>query len=179
MKGGHAAVWADQVIRYESLRGFPKFLTWSEFKTAFEEAFFPENEAAEARMKLESTSYFQSKWSVDVYVDEFEDLVQLSGYTDRLTIVVKFRRGLHSNIQDRIAEMGIDRPEDNDPDGWYRTARLFDQNQCANEAFNSSAAHKPFTATSVPTSGGGQICLPPLAFTSWPHTHTSCGTAAN
>jgi hypothetical protein len=94
MKGGRAAVWADRTIRYEQNNGFPRFISWNDFAAAFGDAFFPENEAVDARMKLESAQYFQGKRSVDAYVDEFEDLVELSGYTDKLTIVVKFRRGL-------------------------------------------------------------------------------------
>jgi hypothetical protein len=81
---------------------------------------------------------FQGKQSVDTYVDEFEDLIELSGYTDKLNTIVKFRCGLQPAIQDKIAEMGKDRPDDDDADGWYRTMRMFDQNRRANEAFHSS-----------------------------------------
>jgi hypothetical protein len=139
MKGGQAATWADCLIRYKSSMNHPHFGTWADFATAFCDSFFPENKATDTRMKLESTQYFQGKRSVDTYVDEFEDLIKLSGYTDKLNTVVKFRRGLQPAIQDKIVEMGKDRPDDNDADGWYRTARMFDQNHRANEAFHSSA----------------------------------------
>ena len=43
---------------------------------------------------LETTTYFQGKWSVDDYLDQFRDLIYDSGYTDPKTVVVKFRRGL-------------------------------------------------------------------------------------
>jgi hypothetical protein len=46
---------------------------------------------------------------VEVYIDEFKDLVNLSGYTDPITIMLKFRRGLNLTTQDRIAESGTER----------------------------------------------------------------------
>lgn len=142
MKTGRAATWADRLIRYEQKNGYSRFRSWSEFASAFRLTFFPENEEVDARMKLESTAYFQGKRSVDAYVDEFEDLVEMSHYSDALGIVLKFRRGLQSSMQDKIAEMGKDRPDDNNPEGWYKAARLFDQNRRANDAFNSSATRR-------------------------------------
>jgi hypothetical protein len=45
-------------------------------------------------MRLESDQYYQGKWNVVAYIDEFKDLVDLSGYTDPIAILLKFRRGL-------------------------------------------------------------------------------------
>lgn len=168
MKGARAATWADRIIRYETSMGHPRFATWADFATAFRDSFFPENEATDARMKLESTEYFQGRRSVDTYVDEFEDLIELSGYTDKLNTVVKFRRGLQPAIQNRIAEMGKDRPEDDDPDAWYKTARMFDQNRRANEAFHSSAARKIPPSLPPALSALGQTRNQPLPRTPWP-----------
>jgi hypothetical protein len=42
--------------------------------------------------RLESTTYFQKGRSLDDYIDEFQDLITDSGYTDPKTIVVKFWR---------------------------------------------------------------------------------------
>jgi hypothetical protein len=136
------ATWADRLICYETSMNHLRFGTWADFATTFRDSFFPKNEATDARMKLESTQYFQGKRSVDTYVDEFQDLIELSGYTDKLNTIVKFRHGLQPAIQDKIAEMGKDRPNDDDADGWYRTARMFDQNRCANKAFHSSATRR-------------------------------------
>src|SRR3981189_2860835 len=100
-----------------------------------------------------------------MYVDEFSDLIDLSGYSDPLAIVIKVRRGLNASTQDRIAELGTDRPADNDPDGWYRAARRFNLNRLAKEVFHASstkrsppALHAPdgrttyvFPRTSAPT----------------------------
>src|SRR3981189_3698554 len=116
-------------------------------------------------MRLESEHYFQGRRTVDMYVDEFSNLIDLSGYSDPLAIVIKFRRGLNASTQDQIAESGTDRPADNDPDGWYKAARRFDLNRLANEAFHillvkrsTPALHAPdnrttyaFPHTSAPT----------------------------
>ena len=66
------------------------------------------------------------------------DLITEAGYTDTKTIVVKFRRGLDSRLQDAIATMTSGRPSDEDPKLWYTAARTLDQNRAANEAFRSS-----------------------------------------
>ena len=49
------------------------------------------NAEAVAVNTLEGTSYFQGRCSVDDYLDQFHDLVEDSGYTDKKTLVVKFR----------------------------------------------------------------------------------------
>jgi Retrotransposon gag protein. len=139
MKADRAATWADRVMRYQERNGELRYATWDAFIEDFKATFYPENEATDALMKLESDHYFQRKRTVDTYVDEFEDLIALSGYSDKLAIVIKFHRGLNPAIQDKIAEMGADRPDDRNPEAWYAAARRFDQNRRANEAFNSSS----------------------------------------
>ena len=42
-------------------------------------------------MHLESQEYHQGSWDIKSYIDEFEDLVEISGYTDPVLIVLKFR----------------------------------------------------------------------------------------
>ena len=97
--------------------------------------FCPANEAWMAIMHLKSQKYYQGSRNVDSYIDEFEDLIEVSGYTDPITIVLKFHRGLNPSIQNRIAESGTDHLDDDDFDTWYSTARRFDQNRLTNEAF--------------------------------------------
>jgi hypothetical protein len=63
-----------------------------------------------------------------VYINEFKDLVYMSGYTNPIAIVLKFRRGLNVTTQDKIAESGTDRPRDNDHQGWYAATCQFDLN---------------------------------------------------
>jgi hypothetical protein len=66
------------------------FTSWSDFTKEFVLAFCPENEATTVLMRLESDHYFQGKQNVEAYIDEFKDLVDLSGYTDPIAIVLKF-----------------------------------------------------------------------------------------
>jgi hypothetical protein len=112
-------------------------------------AFCLENKATTVLMRLESDRYFQGKRNVEAYIDEFKDLVNLSGYTDPIAIVLKFRHGLNPTTQDRIAESGMDRPQDRDFDGWFKATRRLDLNRLANEAFHY-ASRRPLTH-SVPS----------------------------
>jgi hypothetical protein len=66
------------------------FTSWSEFMEEFVSAFCPENKATTVLMQLESDCYFQGKQSVEAYIDKSKDLVDLSGYTDSITILLKF-----------------------------------------------------------------------------------------
>jgi hypothetical protein len=121
-KGGRAASFAERILRQELRSGKMCFASWSEFTEDFVSAFCPENEATTALMRLKSDQYFQGKRNVEAYIDEFKDLIDLSGYTDPIAIVLKFRRGLNSMTQDRIAESGTDRLGDTDFNGWFKAA---------------------------------------------------------
>jgi hypothetical protein len=65
----------------------------------FASTFCPENEATTVLMRLESDRYYQGKQNIEVYIDEFKDLIDLSSYTDPIAIVLKFHRGLNSITQ--------------------------------------------------------------------------------
>ena len=132
-------MFANRTLRYESITKLPRFHTWVEFRTEFIKEFFPRNETQRAITRLETTAYFQGKGSVDDYIDKFKDLIDLSGYTDGLAIVVKFRRGLDPEIQNYIANMMEGRPDDDDADGWYAAASRCDENCTTNAAFHSSS----------------------------------------
>jgi hypothetical protein len=117
-------------------------------------------------MKLESTSYYQRFRPLDDYIDEFQDLVAESGYTDPMTVVIKFRRGLNPQVQTAVVTMGLDRPSDADPDSWYAMAQLVDENRAANEVFVSSS-RPPAPAPIRPSS-----MLPiRTSFCRHPHSH--------
>jgi len=75
---------------------------------------------------------------VDDYLDRFLTLVSDAGYTDPWTLVVKFRRGLKTNIQGQIATMPFRWPADTDPEAWYTAARRINQARLTNEAFQST-----------------------------------------
>jgi hypothetical protein len=113
-KGRRAATLAEHVIRQEMRSKKMCFASWDKFREEFTAAFCPENEATTALMRLELDRYFQGKWNIEAYIDKFKDLVDLSGYTDPIAIVLKFRCGLNLMTQDRIAESGTDRPQDRD-----------------------------------------------------------------
>ena len=89
------------------------------------------------------------------YIDEFSELIDEAGYTDGLSRVMKFQKGFDRDIQDHVAEMVQGRPEDNDPDGWYEAARMFDANRAANQAFHRAqraVVPTPSTRTTLPIS---------------------------
>jgi hypothetical protein len=109
-KGGRAVSFAERILQQELWSGKMCFASWSNFMEEFALVFCPENEATTVLMWLKSNRYFQGKWNIETYINEFKDLIDLSGYTDPITIVLKFRRGLNSTTQDRIAESGTDRP---------------------------------------------------------------------
>jgi hypothetical protein len=120
------------------------FTSWDEFREEFMVVFCPENEATTTLMRLESDRYFQGKWNVEAYINEFKDLIDLSGYTDPIAIILKFCHSLSPTTQDRIAESGMDRPQDRDFDGWFNAAHRLDLNHLANKAFHY-ASRRPLT----------------------------------
>jgi hypothetical protein len=89
-KGGHAASFAECILRQELWSGKMCFASWHNFTEEFASMFCPENEATMALMRLESDWYYQGKQNVEAYIDEFKDLVDLSRYTDPIAIVLKF-----------------------------------------------------------------------------------------
>jgi hypothetical protein len=70
--------------------GVMAFTDWTDFTSELMSAFCPENEAMSALMHLKLDRYFQGQRNVEAYINEFRDLVNMSGYTDPITIVLKF-----------------------------------------------------------------------------------------
>ena len=143
MKSGHAQRWTACIFRWEQQTenaDQSKFLDWEDFATTFKTEFTSTHSDALAINHLESTAYYQNQKArlLDEYMDEFQDLIADSGYSDPKTIVVKFWRGLSAQIQNSIATMASGRPSDASPEAWYAMARVVDQNQAANEAFTST-----------------------------------------
>jgi hypothetical protein len=66
------------------------FASWHDFTEEFTVTFCPENEATTVLMQLKSDWYYQGKWNVEAYIDEFKDLIKLSSYTNPIAIVLKF-----------------------------------------------------------------------------------------
>jgi hypothetical protein len=125
-KGGCAVSFAERILRQEIRSGKMCFALWSNITEKFVAMSCPENEETMALMRLESNHYYQGKWNMEAYIDEFKDLIDLSRYTDPITIVLKFHRGLNSTTQDHIAKSGTDRPGDMDFNGWFKATRCLD-----------------------------------------------------
>jgi hypothetical protein len=136
MKSGQVTLHVNRILRKEASDNLPAFFSWRDFEKDLSTKFCLKNEATAALTKLESARYYQGWKAVDDYIDEFSELMDESGYTDGLSIVIKFRKGLDRDIQDQIVEMVQGRPADDDPEGWYNAARTFDANRTANQAFH-------------------------------------------
>ena len=123
MKSRHAALHANRILQREASEVLLAFVLWKEFELDFISKFCPKNEATVALTKLELTWYYQGWKSVDNYIDKFSKLVEEVGYSDGLSIVMKFWKGLDWDIQNRIMEMVQGRSEDNNPEEWYAAVR--------------------------------------------------------
>jgi len=165
-KDGHAARWSENLFRQEADTGVFPIQSWADFERHFRSQFFPVNAEADAVNALEGSSYYQGNWTVDDYLDCFLTLVSDTGYTDPWTLVVKFCRGLKTNIQGQIATMPFRRPADTDLEAWYTAARRIDQARLTNEAFQSTLQ----STTTAPTCSAlprpaplSMLCLPQSA----------------
>ena len=174
MKSGRAQKWAARIFRWEQQpenTETNKFFGWSDFRDEFRREFTPAHADALAINRLESSAYYQKNRSLDEYLDEFQDLITDSGYTDPKTIVVKFRRGLNTQIQNSVATMASGRPSDSVPAQWYNAARTVDENRAANEAFSASSTYRSTAPTSRPVGTSVVRAAPSLAKTG--HSHIS------
>jgi len=113
-KDGRATRWSENLFRQEVDTGVFPIQSWADFERQFWSQFFPVNAEADAVNALEGSSYYQGNQTVDNYLNCFLTLVSDAGYTDPQTLVVKFRRGLKTNIQGQIATMPFGRPADTD-----------------------------------------------------------------
>ena len=99
-KSGRAAMLAECVTCKEMESGVLVYANWEEFQAVFIATFCPENESTTAIMRLKSAAYYQNRRTVNAYIDEFEDLISLSKYSDLITTVIKFHRGLNPMTQE-------------------------------------------------------------------------------
>jgi len=104
-KDGRATRWSKNLFHQEVDTGIFPIQSWADFEQQFQSQFFPVNAEADAVNALEGSSYYQGNRTVDDYLDCFLTLVSDAGYTDPRTLVVKFCRGLKTNIQGQIATM--------------------------------------------------------------------------
>jgi hypothetical protein len=59
-----------------------RFFNWEDFRDKFQKEFMPAHAELAAVSRQESTAYFQKGSPLDEYLDEFQDLLANSGYTD-------------------------------------------------------------------------------------------------
>ena len=93
MKFGRAQKWTACIFRWEQQpenSGANKFFDWEDFRNEFRKEFTPAHSDALAINRLESAAYYQKNRPLNDYIDEFQDLVTESSYSDPKTIVVKF-----------------------------------------------------------------------------------------
>jgi hypothetical protein len=121
---------------------------------------------------LEMSAYFQGKWMVDDYLDQFCDLVYDSRYTDPKTIVVKFRQGLDQQISATLAGVVSRQPSDTDPEAWFNLTVQMDQNCAADEAFQAS--HRTTSAPAPAARSYASVLHPPL-HACFAHSNPSLG----
>jgi len=123
----------------------------------------PLNLEAAAINVLEMTAYFQGKWTVDDYLDQFRDLIYDSGYTDPKTVAVKFRQGLDCWISTALTGITYRRPSDMDPEAWFRLAVRMDQNCAADwlgiHAANAGRISLLYSIATRKSSHDGQVDL--------------------
>jgi hypothetical protein len=143
IKAGRASLYVDQVLRYKAKNGVPWYLSGFAFWDDFVKTFCPKSKAQRALTQLETAECHQGRQTVDGYTDEFQDLIELAGYTNRLAIIIKFCHGLSWEIQDQAATMPVGQPADDKPEDWYEAVALCDENRITNAAF--------FSAKPVPT----------------------------
>jgi hypothetical protein len=86
-----AATFSEHIVRQEMRTGVMAFAEWTDFTSEFMSTFCPENEATSVLMRLELDHYFQGQRNIEAYINEFKDFVDMSGYTDPIAIVLKFR----------------------------------------------------------------------------------------
>jgi hypothetical protein len=150
MKGGRAAKFTDRTMRVVATKGSLPWFDWTDFREEVIAEFCPKNDTQTARAELETNRYHQGSQTVDEYVDSFTELIERAGYAEGSSIVLKFRRGLDSAIQNQVACLTNGRPSDENPKEWYEATILADDNRIANSAFQASIRQHCHTALSAP-----------------------------
>ncbi|CAK5263572.1 unnamed protein product [Mycena citricolor] len=97
-----AAAWSERMSE-RSLFPFP---TWNSFVAKFKLRFVEENKQDHALARLETHAYYMGSRNVFKYTDEFNDLLDLAGYSDNLVKVTKCRAGLDPRINQAITTSG-------------------------------------------------------------------------
>src|SRR3981189_59397 len=86
MKSGRAATFAQRTLRKEFRTKKLAFANYQEFHQQLELEFCEEDETTHALIRLESDQYHQGLRTINEFIDEFQELVDLSGLSHRLEI---------------------------------------------------------------------------------------------
>ena len=129
----------NKVLQVEEKGKGPYFHNWAPSPEMFTELFYPQNEQLAELTRLEGMSWYRAKDSVEDYIDQFLELINVVEYNDDKIIVIKFCKGLDPAIQNKVVLTGDNTPDFDDPEGWYEAAQKVAQNQEANNAFIESS----------------------------------------
>ena len=88
---------------------------------------FPINAKAETVNKLEGTTYYQSSYSVNDYLDRFQALIFKAGYIDFCIVIVKFKQYYYATILGQIAILLLGQLKDTNLNAWFKTVECIDQ----------------------------------------------------
>ncbi|CAK5265235.1 unnamed protein product [Mycena citricolor] len=133
------AFFVNGAVSEEKVRTPFPFPTWALFVTEFKLRFVEENEQDHALARLETHLYYMGSRDVFKYTDEYDDLLDLAGYTDDLVKVTKYRTGLDPKINQAITTSG-NPPRLTDYAEWR--VRAFRQYN-AEQAAKASRGHVP------------------------------------
>jgi hypothetical protein len=90
IKSGRAATFTQSLLHNKTKTGCSEYLNFVKFLDVFEAEFCPEDEKTHSLMRLEPDRFYQGARLVSEYIDEFQNLVALSGLMDPVAIVLKF-----------------------------------------------------------------------------------------
>ena len=159
MTSGRARSWRDAAISHCATYSVYSWLTEKAFFDAFEAEFFPVAESEAALISLESTSYHQrATEGIDVYVDRFRELSKKAKLENSPALVVKFRRGLGSEIHLALSQ-SPQPPSASDVEDWITRARALEHSRTVHKTISGeSRSHSapsrgpPALRTSAPAS---------------------------
>src|SRR6202795_4240006 len=148
MKSGCAAVFAQRLLRTKTELGTFPFPSLRAFLKHFDEEFCPENERAVALTTLVSGGYYQGRKSVNEYIDNFKELINLARASDAAVNVMTFRKGLDPTIEKDIAVSQYPIPLAA-LQAWYERSRRYDMSRRTHDAF--VGGHTRPVGPSMPT----------------------------
>ena len=152
MSEGAAQRWAECHGSSEELPWY----TWNGFVADFKLRFVEENEQDHAIASLESRDYFMKGRDVFTYTDDFEDLYDISGFSDALVKVTKYRSGLDPAINHAITTSG-NAPELSNYEGWRKRSYAQYEAKVRAKSIFGTAPSAPRSSTTAPTCQTGVI----------------------